>query len=146
MTRLTDLPPDFTDDDIDLFWSLVDRKTPAECWPWLGSPGRKRHHTSYGAFHRRGVSHVASRLAYRLAVGPIPHDLHILHSCDNPPCCNPAHLRAGTPKENSQDCIVRGRRRHAPRYGPLPPPDTTDDTIATIRAALNLPAESAPEK
>jgi hypothetical protein len=42
--------------------------------------------------------------------GPITNGLHILHSCDTPSCVNPAHLRAGTVKENMADREARGRR------------------------------------
>lgn len=33
----------------------------------------------------------------------------VLHSCDNRRCCNPQHLRQGTPKQNSHDSVKRGR-------------------------------------
>jgi hypothetical protein len=44
-----------------------------------------------------------------LAVGPIPPGSCILHSCDYPSCCNPAHLRIGSKYDNAQDREQRGR-------------------------------------
>lgn len=38
-----------------------------------------------------------------------------MHTCDNPPCCNPAHLRCGTQKENIEDKYTKGRED--PRSG-----------------------------
>lgn len=49
------------------------------------------------------------RLSYRHFKGPIPKRRHICHSCDNPPCCNPDHLFAGTRKRNMQDMVEKGR-------------------------------------
>ena len=59
---------------------------------------------------RMGLKEVRlHRLAYMGLVGPIPDGLHILHSCDNPPCCNPAHLRPGTAQDNADDQKAHGR-------------------------------------
>jgi len=33
----------------------------------------------------------------------------VLHSCDNPKCINPEHLRLGTARDNVHDCIAKGR-------------------------------------
>ena len=49
------------------------------------------------------------RVAWKLANGPIPPRLMVLHSCDVPPCCNPAHLHLGTAADNSREMVERGR-------------------------------------
>jgi hypothetical protein len=94
------------------FWEKVARRALDECWPWLGARDRK----GYGAFMMTGEGvrkHrvTASRLAYELAVGPIAEGLAVMHRCDNPPCCNPAHLVAGTIADNNRDMVVKGRHK-----------------------------------
>ncbi len=84
------------------FWAKVEKRDgPNGCWVWTGA----RSH-GYGTLGARGKAH---RHSYELANGPIPAGLDILHSCDNPPCVNPAHLRAGTAKDNARDAKERGR-------------------------------------
>ena len=49
------------------------------------------------------------RYAYEIWVGPIPDGKSVLHRCDNPACCNPAHLFIGTQLDNMRDMIAKGR-------------------------------------
>ena len=85
-------------------------RQPSGCLEWTG--GTNRH--GYG-FIRYGNKTVSThRLAWELANGrPIPEGMCILHSCDNPPCCEPSHLRPGTHADNAADRNLRGRGRVA---------------------------------
>ncbi len=51
----------------------------------------------------------AHRVAWVVWRGPIPDGLWVLHTCDNPPCCNPAHLFLGTRADNIADMVAKGR-------------------------------------
>jgi len=56
--------------------------------------------------------HGAHELAVTFTTGEVKDPgLDTCHSCDNPPCCNPRHLRFGTRLENVADVIKRGRVR-----------------------------------
>jgi len=53
---------------------------------------------------------LAHRLSWELYnVKSIPKDLCVLHKCDNRRCINPLHLFLGTPKDNTQDMIIKNR-------------------------------------
>src|SRR5262245_53353288 len=98
-----------TDSEIERFVKKIRMGSSGECWPWVASTMK-----GYGQFVRDDKSHItATRLAYRMWVGDFPDHLYILHSCDNPLCSNPDHLRAGTQKENLSDMDSRGRRNPA---------------------------------
>ena len=75
------------------------------CWIWLGY--RERH--GYGRVTRRGKRVLVHRAVYEELVGPIPHGLDLLHSCDNVACVNPAHLHPGTHDDNMKEMAARGR-------------------------------------
>lgn len=109
---------------LERLWAGVDRSAgPNGCWTWTGL--RDRHGYGHISVGRRKES--THRLAYRLAVGVIPDGLNVLHRCDNPPCCNPAHLFVGTQATNLRDMAAKqrsGQRRTK----------VTAEQIAAIRA------------
>ena len=86
----------------------IDKRGPDECWPWTGALGR-----GYGIIWANGVSSRAYREAFKLWVGPVPAGAHLDHVCHDPSvcsltvdcphrsCCNPAHLKAVTPRANT---------------------------------------------
>lgn len=64
----------------------------------------------------------AHRIAYRVTYGDPPEDKpFICHRCDNPPCCNPAHLFASTQAGNLEDMDSKGRRVAYDRRGEVNP-------------------------
>lgn len=88
-------------------WAKVDRSAgPDGCWPFTGCLVRGYGVLSEGRKRRRS----AHRLALESKLGrPIRPGYMACHTCDNPPCCNPAHLYEGTAQDNSDDAVVRGR-------------------------------------
>lgn len=99
--------------EAETFWKNVQRGAADECWPWLRSTNGR----GYGRLNFRGKHWGAHRVAYTLHHGKEPK-LCVLHSCDNPICCNPAHLREGTHHDNMRDMDERGRRvvRRGPTF------------------------------
>lgn len=76
------------------------------CWLWTGCLDQ----LGYGRIRIGGRSDRAHRVSYRLFVDPTVNlSAAILHSCDNPPCVNPGHLRAGTQADNALDRETRNR-------------------------------------
>lgn len=66
---------------------------------------------------RKSRSFRAHRFAWEITRGPIPDGLHVLHRCDNPPCCNPDHLFLGTHIDNVADMVAKGRGAKGERSG-----------------------------
>lgn len=123
------------------FWQMVDDSGgPDACWPWQGqmlSSGYGRVRVEAGPRGRRRAHRIALTIA---AGGPTREAPYALHSCDNPPCCNPGHLRWGTQADNIADAVARERSVSPPAnamkgvanpYAKLDP-----ERIARIRAAL----------
>jgi hypothetical protein len=107
------------------FWSKVDQSGgPDACWPWIAGCNE----WGYGCLGirlpaplRQVIHLLAHRVAWAISNNAeIPEGLGVLHSCDNPPCCNPRHLRPGTDAMNGADKAERNRGRkqwktHCPR-------------------------------
>lgn len=93
-------------------------KTDTACWEWTGA----KLPSSYGILSFYGQRTYAHRVSYLLFKDPTfklfqegrnkEDSQHILHTCDNPSCVNPEHLKIGTPGENMKDRDSKGRNRY----------------------------------
>lgn len=77
-----------------------------KCLVWTGATNKG----GYGILKARKIIHLAHRLAWQIANGPIPLGMQICHHCDNPPCIEVAHLFLGTMEDNMNDKIRKGRQ------------------------------------
>jgi len=89
------------------FWSKVDRSGgPESCWPWVCGKDTKGYGCCRIGPRKQTCAH---RVSWQISRGDIPPGLLVCHRCDNPPCCNPAHLFLGTNTDNMRDCSAKGR-------------------------------------
>lgn len=101
------------------FWARVQKGD--GCWAWLGYVDAN----GYGLMKYQGPFVRAHRLAYELAIGPIPpgpHS-HVLHHCDNRSCVRPDHLFLGDDLANARDREMKGRGAHGLRNGAYTHPE-----------------------
>lgn len=78
-----------------------------DCWIYTGAKTRD----GYGVLGvGRGNQVRAHRASYQAFRGPIQTGILVCHTCDTPLCIRPSHLFLGTPKDNTRDMIVKGRR------------------------------------
>lgn len=105
-------------------WSKIDVRGSDECWPWIG---KSRHSFGYGTIGLPGSSRpiTSHHAIWETLYGPIPRGLMVRHKvCDNPPCCNPQHLRLGTHDDNMADAAESGRMRAASQKRARTRPET----------------------
>jgi hypothetical protein len=82
---------------------------PDDCWLWRGA----RTKSGYAMTSIKGKNVYVGRVLLDILGRP---DLDTRHTCDNPPCVNPAHLVAGTRHENHVDMVQRKRSNRGEKH------------------------------
>lgn len=101
----------YTAKDIERFWGKVDKDSSplfydgTRCWEWKAF----RNPKGYGQIGIGLKIYLAHRVSYEICLGKIPDGFLVLHHCDNPCCVRPEHLWIGTPQQNTDDMIAKGR-------------------------------------
>ncbi len=100
-----------------------------DCIIWGGA----MKHNGYGVLRRKGKTYRAHRYVYAKLHGAIPDGVFIMHTCDNPSCINPFHLKAGTPQENTTDMINKNRMCTGSAH---PGSKLTEEDVLEIRKSV----------
>lgn len=101
--------PELTEAESIRFWSKATlTANPDKCWIWNGTV--RDNIKPYGRFSIQNKDYSSHRVAYLLYNKKDPGEMHVLHSCDNHRCINPAHLFLGTNNDNVQDKVSKGRQ------------------------------------
>jgi hypothetical protein len=115
-------------DPVARFWSKVEKTD--GCWIWRG----ERLPAGYGKIKIAGGYWLAHRYSKVIERGALSDEFQVCHECDNPSCVRPDHLFLGTPSDNAEDMVVKGRSA-----GQLTP-----DQVAELRSGM-LPGATPQE-
>lgn len=116
-------------------WSLADRIARCTaapdpltgCRQWTGSTVERGRGMVWD-----GKNRFVTRVLWEIHYGDIPDGMFVCHRCDNPGCVEVSHLFLGTPRDNVQDMIVKGRKVSSRGEGHLDA-KLTDSIVTGIR-------------
>jgi len=99
---------------IDKFWAKVNKRSDDECWFWLGASDKDGYGQIWDGYagKMKRAHKVSAEIHHGHANGRI-----VMHSCDNPSCCNPNHLSYGTTMDNQNDKVAKNRHAKGEMQG-----------------------------
>jgi hypothetical protein len=124
---------------VERYLAKVDVRGSDECWPWTAATDRDGYGIFWGGerypHNNAPIMVKATRWGWKHHRGTDPGKLLVRHTCDNPPCQNPAHWLLGTNADNMRDMRERGRG-HGPGFGEANHQTVlTDAQVRIIRAS-----------
>ncbi len=96
------MPKEYTGNVYFKFFKKLSKKD-SGCWEWNGYKDRDGYRMWCNNWLKE------QRASFKLFLGDIPNSLLVRHTCHNPSCCNPEHLKLGTAQDNATDCVKAGR-------------------------------------
>lgn len=114
----------------------VQRNGPDDCWPWSGA----RNARGYGTMAVDQRSQLVARVVFRLANGYWSNVTR--HTCDYPPCCNPAHLIDGDKAANALDRDSRGRNGYSKRTHCPAEHEYTEENTVILKRGKSRPGQT----
>lgn len=102
-----------------------------DCIEWPFTPGPAGYGRLAIRYKQTMATHVILELTDRRRPDlPGHHGAVARHTCDNPPCCNPRHLRWGSQLENVGDMASKKRAARGERTGAA---KLTEQNVREIR-------------
>jgi hypothetical protein len=105
-------------------WRKIKIAGEDECWEWQAYKTRQ----GYGVIGSNKKTFLAHRVVFEIFNGKMPSGLCVMHTCDNPSCCNPKHLKLGTIQDNNKDRHEKQRSKGGSNKGAKNPRSKLKET------------------
>lgn len=111
----------FSENELNLFWSKVDKSAESGCWNWVGCKSKE----GFGIFRCGGETFKAHRVSYSLNKGEVQQGKILAKTCQNDFCVNPDHIVALSIAENNKLAASQGKRAKGAANGKNTCPNST---------------------